>query len=78
METELLIEGGDELIKSLEILHNRVGQKKIIPKQWQKIIKKSINKKRNVEELCINQRDLFLVNIVIKVYEKIKNTDQQW
>ena len=33
METELLIEGGDEMIKSLEILHNRVGQKKIIPKQ---------------------------------------------
>ena len=41
-------------------------------------MKKSINKKRNVEELCINKRDLFLVNIVIKVYEKIKNTDQQW
>ena len=72
MEAELLIEGGDEMIKSLEILHNRTEQKNIIPKQWQQIIKKSINKRRNVEELCINQRDLFLVNIVIKVYEKSK------
>ena len=33
MEAELLIEGGDEMIKSLEILHNRTEQKNIIPKQ---------------------------------------------
>ena len=37
-KAEWLIEGGDEMIKSLEILYNTIEQEKIIPKQWQQVI----------------------------------------
>ena len=53
--------------KGLEILYNRIQQEKIIPKQLQQVIIKSINKKESGEELSKNQRGLFLVNIVSKV-----------
>ena len=33
-KAEWLIQGGDEMIKILEILYNRIQQEKIIPKQW--------------------------------------------
>ena len=66
------------MIKSLEILYIRIEQKKIIPKQWQQLIIKSIDMKENCEELSINQRGLFLVNIVSKLYEKIKNTERNY
>ena len=33
-KAEWLIEGGDEMIKSLEILYNRIEQEKIISKEW--------------------------------------------
>ena len=71
-KAEWLIEGGDEMKKSLEILYNRIEQEGIIPKQWQQVITKSVDKKGNGEELSKSQRGLFLVNIVSKVYEKIK------
>ena len=71
-KAEWLIQGGDEIIKSLEILYNRIEQEKIIPKQWQQVIIKSVDKKGSGEELSKSQRRLFLVNIVSKVYEKIK------
>ena len=70
-KAEWLIEGGDEMIKSLEILYNRIEQEKIIPKQWLQLIIKSVDKKGSGEELSKNQRGLFLVNIVSKLYEKV-------
>ena len=65
------------MIKSLEILFNRIDQEKTIPKQWQQVIIKSIDKKWSGEELSKGQRGLFLVNIVSKVYEKIKK-NAEW
>ena len=76
-KAEWLIEGGDEMIKSLEILYNRIEQEKIIPKQWQRVIIKSVDKKGSGEKLSKNQRGLFLVNIMPKVYEKIKKTQSE-
>ena len=76
-KAEWLIEGGDEMIKSLEILYNRIEQEKIIPKQWLQLIIKSVDKKGSGEELSKNQRGLFLVNIVPKVYEKVKKTQNE-
>ena len=69
-KAEWLIEGGDEMIKSLEILNNRIEQEKIIPKQWQLVIIKSVDEKGSDEVLSKNQKELFLVNIVSKVNEK--------
>ena len=37
-KAEWLIEGGDKMIKSREVLHNRIEQEKIIPRQWQQVI----------------------------------------
>ena len=56
--------------KNLEILYNRIEQERIIPKQWQQVIIKSVEKKGNGEERSKSQRGLILVNIVSKVYEK--------
>ena len=71
-KAEWLIKGGDEMIKSLEILYNIIEQERTIPKQWQQVTIKSVDKKGNGEELSKSQRGLFLVNIMSKVYEKIK------
>ena len=71
-KAEWLIEGGDEMIKSLEILYNRIEQEKIIPKQWKQVIIKSVDKKGSSEELSKSERGLFLVNIVSKAYGKKK------
>ena len=71
-KAEWLIEGGDKMIKSREVLHNRIEQEKIIPRQWQQVIIKWVHKKGSGEELSKNQRGLFLVNTVSKVYEKVK------
>ena len=75
-KAEWLIEGGDEIIKSLEILYNRIEQEKIIPKQWKRFIIKSVDKKGSGEKLSKNQRGLFLVNIMPKMYEKIKKNTE--
>ena len=52
------------MIKSVEIICNRIEQEKIIRKQWQQVIIKSADKKGIGEELSKNKRGLFLVNIV--------------
>ena len=62
-----LIEGGNEMIKSLEILHNRIEQERMIPKRWQQVIIKSVNKKGNDEKLSKSQRSLLLVDTVSKI-----------
>ena len=62
--------------KSLYILFNRIKTKNHRPKQWQLTTVKSIHKggvKENIQE---NQRGIFLVNTVSKIYEsalKIQN-----
>ena len=65
------------MIKSLEILYNRIEQQKILSKQWQQAIIKAVYKKGSGEEQSKNQRGLFLVNIVSKVYEKMKKTQNE-
>ena len=75
-KAEWLIKGGDEMIKSLEILYNIIEQERTIPKQWQQVTIKSVDKKGNGEELSKSQRGLFLVNIMSKVYEKIKKKNE--
>ena len=52
------------------MLYNRIEQERTIPKQWQQVITKSVDKKGNGEKLSKSQGSLFLVNVVSKVYEK--------
>ena len=67
------------MVKSLYILFNRIKTENQIPKQWQLMTVKSIHKggvKENIQE---NQRGIFLVNTVSKIYEselKIQNENK--
>ena len=47
------------MIKSLEILYNRIEQEKLIPKQQQQVIIKSVDKKGSGKELSKSQGDYF-------------------
>ena len=78
-KAEWIKEGGEEMVKSLCILFNRIKTENEIPIQWQLTTVKSIHKggvKENIQE---NQREIFLVNIVSKIYEsalKIQNEEK--
>ena len=78
-KAEWIKEGGEEIVKSLYILFNRIKTENQMPKQWQLTTVKSIHKggiKENIQE---NQRGIFLVNTVSKIYEsalKIQNENK--
>ena len=58
---EWIKEGGEEMVKGLYVLFNRIKTKNQIPKQWELRTLKSIHKgevKGNIQE---NQRGIFLV-----------------
>ena len=60
------------MAKSLCILFNRIKTKNQIPKQWQLATVKSVHKcgvKENIEQ---NQREIFLVNTISKIYETVQ------
>ena len=67
---EILICGGEEMTKSLEIMFNKIEEIRKPPEQWDKMIIASINKK-NPKTIMENKRGIFLTNIVSKVYERI-------
>ena len=60
-KAEWIKEGGEEMVKGLYVLFNRIKTKNQIPKQWELRTLKSIHKgevKGNIQE---NQRGIFLV-----------------
>ena len=67
------------MVKSLYILFNRIKTENQIPKQWQLTTVKSIHKGAVKENIQENQRGIFLVNTVSKIYEselKIQNENK--
>ena len=72
-----LKKGGKEIAKCLAVLFNKIEEGEI-PKQWQlKKVRKSVRKKENQRKLSESQRGLFMVNVVSKDYEKVKNTQKE-
>ena len=69
-KAEWIKEGGEEMVKSLYILFNRIKTENQIPKQWQLMTVKSIHKGAVKENIQENQRGIFLVNAVSK-YMKV-------
>ena len=69
---EWLKEGGEEIIKSLNILFNRIERKQRTLIQWRQTTIKSIYKDGNKTNISESQRGIFLVNIISKVYELVK------
>ena len=57
--------------KSLTVLYNRTEEEKYMPEEWGPITIKSL-RKNGKEKVNENQRGSFLMNIIPKVYEKVK------
>ena len=57
--------------KSLTVLYNRIEKEKCASEEWGHITIKLV-RKNGKEKINENQRGLFLMNIVAKVYEKVK------
>ena len=68
---EWIRNGGEEIENSPVKLFDRMERENTILIQWNQIIIRSIHKKGPKEDLA-NQRGIFLINIVSKVYEKVK------
>ena len=56
------------------VLFNRIEEEGEIPKQWQFTTIKSVRKKGNQDKVSESQGELFMVNIISKVYERVKKT----
>ena len=68
-KAEWINKGGEEMVKSLYILFNSIKTENQIPKQRQLTTAGSIQKDGVKESIQENQRGIFLVNIVSKIYE---------
>ncbi len=66
----LIIEGGDEMKRSLQKIINQVDRQAEIPKEWEKMEILS-NHKKGDKMLMSNKRGLFLTNNISKVYERV-------
>ena len=71
---EWLKEGGEEIVKILSILFNRIEREQRTLMQWRHTTIKSIYKGGNKANISESQRGIFLVNIISKVYELVKIT----
>ena len=75
-KAEWITEGGEEMLKTLYMLFNRIKTENQTPKQWQLATVKSIHKGRVKENIQENQRGISVVNTVSKIYDsalKIQN-----
>ena len=68
---EWIKDGGEEMVKSLYILFNSIKTESQIPKQWQLTTVKNIYKGGVIENIQENQRGIFLVNKISKIYENV-------
>lgn len=66
----------NENIKSLQILYRKIEQEKNITKKQQKVIIKSVEKKGNGVALSKKKGEIFFVNIMSKIYVKIKKCNE--
>ncbi len=66
----IMKEGGEEMIKSIQKIVEKVDEQRVIPDEWQEMHIKATHKKGD-KTLMSNKRGLFLTNNVSKVYERI-------
>ena len=68
---------GDEMARCLATLFSRVDNEKQPPIQWKETKIKSVYKGTNKERIQESQREIFLMNIVCKVYERVKKLQNE-
>ena len=78
-KNNIIIEGGDEMMKSITKICNQIDSQKQIPNEWERMEILATHKKGD-KELMKNKRGLFLTNNVSKVYERIvkERNDEQF
>ena len=75
---ELVLFGGEEMNKSLEMMFNKISECLMIPEQWNNVIIKSFYKNKGPKLEMKNRRGIFLTNLISKIFESIilkKDTD---
>ena len=74
---EMLLEGGDEIDRSLLFLFNRMERERFSPKECREVTIKTLTKQGSILEMG-NKRGLFLTEVISKLYEKVlKNRNQE-
>ena len=71
---EMMIDGGLEMVKSIEKMADKVKESYEVPQQWNSMLVKSIGKKGR-KEVMENKRGLFLTNVVSKTFETIQDQE---
>ena len=71
-KTEWIKEEGSEMVQSLATLFNREEEENKIPVQWRETKIRSVYKGGNKEKIQESQIRIFMMNIVYKVYERVK------
>ena len=69
-KNEMLMYGGNEMVKSLVKIFNNIQKSKKLPDEWSEMRIKPINKKGSVHKMD-NKRGLFITNNISKIYERI-------
>ena len=67
---EMIINGGQEMLLSLQKIFNKLEEERLVPGQWNEVIVKAINKPGPILEMEY-KRGLFLTEVISKLYEKI-------
>lgn len=67
---EMIIEGGEEMVKSITTMCNRIAEENVIPREWEDMVVKTIYKNKGSRMEVGNRRGLFLTSVMSKVYEK--------
>ena len=65
------------MAQSLATLFNREGEENKIPIQWRETKIKSVYKGGNKERIEESQKGIFLMNVVCKVYERVKKVQNE-
>ena len=69
-KNEYIKSGGDEMMKSIEIIMNHIDKTHTLPSEWNKMKILSIHKKGSKTNMK-NKRGLFITNLISKLYERI-------
>ena len=69
-KSEWVLEGGPEMISSLQILFSRIQEERQIPDQWNKMTIRKMHKKGSKKDLK-NQRGIFLASILYKCFKRV-------
>lgn len=69
-KNEMIMDGGEEMVKSITIMFNRLSKENKTPRQWENMEIKSIFKNKGSKMDVKNRRGIFLTSVLSKLYEK--------